>query len=138
MPPSARHPGRTDAAPTIARAALDRWARAFAERRPEAMAPLYSKRVLFYGSLPPLFSGRDGVRNYFATLRPRISRSVCFENVNAVMLADGVLLLAALALFTFEQNPPLPMRLTQTLVQEQDGQWFVAQHHASPQRELNL
>lgn len=105
------------------------------------MAPLYSERALFYGSLPPLFSGRDGVHNYFATLRPRSSRSVRFESVNAVMLADGVLQLAALALFTFEQYPPLAMRLTQTLVREEDeegGQWLVAQHHASPPPELNL
>lgn len=125
-----------DTAQAIAGAALDRWARAFAERSPGAMAQLYSERALFYGSQPPLFSGRDGVRQYFATLRPRGSHSVHFENVSAVMLADGVLQLAALALFTVEQNPPLPMRLTQTLVLE-DGEWSVAQHHASPPPVVN-
>jgi uncharacterized protein (TIGR02246 family) len=132
MPSDAKDADDPNAAQAIALTALDRWARAFAERRPDTMAQQYSERALFYGSQPQLFSGRDGVRNYFTTLRPRSSNSVRFENVNAVMLADGVVQLAALAQFTVESRPPVAMRLTQTLVLE-DGHWLVAQHHASPQ-----
>ncbi|NUZ06086.1 SgcJ/EcaC family oxidoreductase [Schlegelella sp. ID0723] len=118
-------------AEAIALEALDQWARAFAERDPDAMARLHSERALFFGSRPQLYAGRSGVRSYFASLRPRSSNSVRFSDVAAEALADTVIQLAATAWFTVDHRVPIPMRVSQTLVCE-DGQWVVAQHHASP------
>lgn len=115
----------------IAQQMLDRWAAAFAAMDPDAMAVLYSEQALLFGSKPQLFVGRAGARDYFAALRPRASNSVRFDRLTAVMLAESVIELAVDVLFTVEQNPAIPMRLTQTLVADAGG-WLIASHHASP------
>lgn len=115
----------------IARQSLHRWALAFESMDPSRISLLYSDSSLFYGSQPPLFTGRQGVANYFSGLRSRASNSVRFENLVAVGLARRVVQLAAVAVFSVDQNPPVTMRLTQTLVF--DGErWEIASHHASP------
>lgn len=115
----------------IAWQSLRQWALAFEAMDPLRMSLLYSESALFYGSQVPLFTGRRGVADYFSGLRTRASNSVRFENLVAIALADGVIGLAVVALFSVEQNPPVTMRLTQTLVF--DGErWSIATHHASP------
>jgi hypothetical protein len=120
-----------DEADEIALQSLQRWARAFESMDPIRISLLYADTSLFYGSQPPLFTGRQGVADYFSGLASRTSNSVRFENLKAVRLAERVVQLATVAIFSVERNPPVTMRLTQTLVF--DGEcWTIASHHASP------
>jgi SnoaL-like protein len=45
-----------------------RWAAAFARADADALASLYIEGALFFGSMPDLYCGRSGVRQYFETL----------------------------------------------------------------------
>ena len=113
-----------------AEANLAQWAAAFATRDPDAMAALYRDDALHYGSKPTVYAGREGVRRYFATLRPRSTNSVRFDQLAAALVGPEVLHLAAVAHFTVDDAAPIPMRLTQTWARV-DGRWRVASHHAS-------
>ena len=113
-----------------AEANLAAWAAGFATRDPDTMAALYCADALHYGSKPTVFQGRDGVRRYFATLRPRTTNSVRFDQLAAALIGPDTLHLAAVAHFTVDDAAPVPMRLTQTWARV-DGRWLVASHHAS-------
>jgi len=55
-----------------------RWAAAFARADADALASLYIEGALFFGSMPDLYCGRSGVRQYFETVGKRLRRR-CFR-----------------------------------------------------------
>jgi uncharacterized protein (TIGR02246 family) len=105
------------------------WAEAFNAADYERVVALYSNDALFYGSTPPLFTGRDGVRSYFSHL-PSGLKATMGEHT-AVQVAPNVVLSSGLVEFTLPSGAVAPYRLTFALVQV-NGQWLIAQHHASP------
>jgi len=46
-------------------AIMKKWAAAFSKLDAAALASLYSRHALFFGSNPKLYRGRDGVTAYF-------------------------------------------------------------------------
>ena len=108
-----------------------RWSAAFAEMSPKALAALYTRDALFYGSTPALCRGPAAIEGYFSVLPKMNLPAVAFSDVVSVTLAPEVVALAALATFSAEGFGPVSMRLTWTLMRE-DGEWKIASHHVSP------
>lgn len=112
---------------------LARWASAFAENSPAAMALLYQEGSMLYGSKPELFVGSEGAMRYFSGLTPRRSRAVQFSEVTASFVTENVVALAATATFLVGDALPLVTRFTQTWVRV-GPEWRVMSHHASPNK----
>lgn len=105
------------------------WRRAFLARDANALAALYTKDALFFGSTPDLYLGRDGVRDYFATLRADVVLDA-FDTQQVVQASEDTIIAAGYWQFLFG-GEARPYRLTWTIVRR-DGQWLIAAHHASP------
>ncbi len=119
--PFAASPSMAGPADDTVAATLAKWADGLARLDADAIAALYSKDALFYGSTPPLYKGADGVRAYFTAL-PLKSAKVEFSDVTVVPIGADVINVAAIAAFTLNDAPtPRVFRLTQVLVREGDG-----------------
>lgn len=106
------------------------WVAAFGTREHDALAALYWDDALFFGSTAPLYTGREGVRQYFATL-PIDIRLEDFPPPTIVKPLPDVILTAGGWRFSFA-GEPRNFRLTWTLVRR-NGVWRIASHHASPE-----
>lgn len=60
-------PKRSETDHTVS-AIIEKWSAGFNKLDAEALASLYSKNALFFGSNPKLYRGRDGVAAYFKAL----------------------------------------------------------------------
>lgn len=116
----------------VVAATLTKWADAFAKLDGDAIAALYAKDALFFGSAPPLYKGVDGVKAYFKALPPVSAAKVEFSDLTVAPVGSDVINLAATASFTINNAPtPRVLRLTQVFVRE-GGTWKILSHHASP------
>ena len=106
------------------------WSAAFGARELDALAALYWDDALLFGSTAPLYTGREGVRQYFATL-PASIRLEHFRPPTIVKPFPDVILTAGGWRFDFA-GEPRNFRLTWTLVRR-NGAWRIASHHASPE-----
>jgi len=127
----ASSPSSAAPADDVVAGALAKWSDAFARKDWDAMAGLYSKDALFYGSTPPLYKGLDGVKAYFAALPPMVGATVTFKDLTVVPVGTDLINIAGTATFTVPGAPaPFVFRLTQTYVND-GGTWKIASHHAS-------
>ena len=123
------------AAPADDAAALQaKWSDAFAKWDIDALAGLYTKDALFFGSAPELFVGADGVKTYFSKLPKGVFKSATFSDQHVIRLSASAIVAAGLVTFTREvngQTSQVPFRITLTLLR-QGKAWKIAAHHASP------
>jgi ketosteroid isomerase-like protein len=87
------------AADDIAADIIAKWSAAFAKLDAAALSSLYSTHVLFYGSNPTLYRGRDGVKSYFTGLPHWNARSVQFSGVSTEAAGSDVVNMAGTADF---------------------------------------
>lgn len=115
---------------------MERWADNFSRFDADAQASLYSKNVLFYGSKPTLFRGKDGVASYFNGLQKWRSRQVQFADVVVVPAGDDVINVAGIANFVIDEGATnLSVKITWVIVRE-DGDWKIVSHHVSSRAAL--
>jgi len=107
------------------------WAEAFARQDAEAIAALYSSEAIFYGSTPERRQGPQEIAAYFAAFPPTTGLMVEFSNALASPISSDVINMACLADFSADKMPAQRVRLTWTLVKENQD-WKVSMHHASP------
>lgn len=111
---------------------IARWSAAFNRLDAGALSALYSEQALFYGSVPTLFRGREGVAAYFNGLPRYASPTVAFSDIVVTTINADVVNMAARA--TFTPDPALPLlhvKITWIIVKEADG-WHIVSHHVSP------
>jgi uncharacterized protein (TIGR02246 family) len=123
------------AAPADDVAAVEaKWTEAFAKWDLDGLAALYTPDAYFFGSLPDLYRGPDGVKAYFSKLPKGVFKAAAFSDDHVTELSPDVIVTAGFVTFTREvngQTSQLPFRISLTLVR-QDGVWKIASHHASP------
>jgi uncharacterized protein (TIGR02246 family) len=125
-----------DEAGEIVSALLTKWAAGFAKLDAAALSSLYAKNAFFFGSNPSLYRGRDGVAAYFNGLQRYRAPSVAFSDVTSAFAAPDTINMAAI--FTFDlagERPPLAVKMSWVIVRE-DGDWKIANHHASSRTPL--
>lgn len=108
------------------------WNAAMRDWDVEQLAQLFDARVQFFGSLPTLYTGRDGVRAYFAQF-PATGCTADFRGEVATRVGDVVI---ASGFITFHlaiggEVKTLPFRFSFGLVERDDG-WKILLHHTSP------
>jgi uncharacterized protein (TIGR02246 family) len=109
-----------------------KWSAGFNKLDADAIASLYSKNALFYGSTPPLFRGKEGVTAYFNALPRWKSPTVQFSDLVTTPVGSDIINVAGTASFVIAENaPPVAFRLTWVIVRE-DGDWKILSHHVSP------
>jgi uncharacterized protein (TIGR02246 family) len=111
-----------------------KWSSAFAKWDLDALAALYTKDALLFGTAPDLYAGQTGVKEYFAKLPTGVFKAATFSDQHVVRLSSGVITTAGFVTFTREvngQTSQLPFRISLTLVR-QGNAWKIASHHASP------
>jgi ketosteroid isomerase-like protein len=118
----------------IAAGIIAKWSAAFARLDADALAALYSRHALFYGSNPTLYRGRDGVKSYFAGLPRWNSPSVRFTDVSTEAAGTDVVNMAGTANFALD-DATLTVKITWVFVGE-DGDWKIVNHHVSSKAAL--
>jgi len=110
------------------------WVRCFDERDIEGLSQLYSREACLFGGKPELFHRREGVRTYFGLLAHLPLRAE-FGERTVVQLSPTVISSNGYMTFCILDAEPSqsthPYRITLILVEE-DGDWKIAGHHASP------
>src|SRR5688572_14343200 len=86
----------------IASGTMAKWAAAFSRLDADALASLYSRHALFFGSNTKLYRGREGVRSYFAGLPRWKAQSVRFTDVSTEAAGTEVVNTAGTANFAFD------------------------------------
>jgi uncharacterized protein (TIGR02246 family) len=115
---------------------MERWAAGFRKLDAEALASLYSKNALFFGSNPSLYRGRHGVASYFNALPRWKSPTVQFSDVVITPVGPDVINLAATASFEVrEEALNLSVKLTWVIARE-NGDWQIISHHVSSRTPL--
>jgi uncharacterized protein (TIGR02246 family) len=110
---------------------IEKWSAAFNRLDADALSSLYSKDAFFFGSNPLLYRGNEGVRAYFNGLPRWRSPTVQFTDRAAAQVNAEMINFAARASFvTDEVTPPLSVKITWVIVQE-DGDWKIVSHHVS-------
>jgi ketosteroid isomerase-like protein len=122
------------AADDIAAGIIAKWSAAFAKLDANALSLLYSKHVLFYGSNPTLYRGRDGVKSYFKGLPRWDWQSVRFTDVSTDAAGNDLVNMAGTANFVVDGSP-LTVKITWVIVRE-DGEWKIVSHHVSSKQPL--
>ena len=118
----------------IASGTMAKWAAAFSRLDADALASLYSRHALFFGSNPKLYRGREGVRSYFAGLPRWKAQSVRFTDVSTEAAGTEVVNTAGTANFAFD-DAILTVKITWVIVRE-DGDWKIVSHHVSSKAPL--
>jgi ketosteroid isomerase-like protein len=90
----------------------------FNKQDADALASLYSKDALFFGSTPTLHKSKEGVATYFNALPRWKSPMVQFTDLVVNPIGS-------------ENAPPVSYRLTWVVIRE-DNDWKIVNHHASP------
>jgi uncharacterized protein (TIGR02246 family) len=121
-----------DAVPTI----IEKWSAAFRKLDANALATLYSRHALFYGSNPTLYRGNEGVAAYFNALPRWRAPTVQFTDVTTAQVSPDLINFAGTANFDLgEEAPPLTVKITWVIVRE-DGDWKIVSHHVSSKTPL--
>ena len=121
-----------DAVPTI----IEKWSAAFRKLDANALAALYSRHALFYGSNPTLYRGNEGVAAYFNALPRWRAPTVQFTDVTTAQVSPDLINFAGTANFDLgEEAPPLTVKITWVIVRE-DGDWKIVSHHVSSKTPL--
>ena len=121
-----------DAVPTI----IEKWSAAFRKLDANALAALYSRHALFYGSNPTLYRGNEGVAAYFNSLPRWRAPTVQFTDVTTAQVSPDLINFAGTANFDLgEEAPPLTVKITWVIVRE-DGDWKIVSHHVSSKTPL--
>lgn len=95
---------------------------------------LYAEDALFFGSLPAMFVGRQGVADYFASVPLDAAREIAFFGREVRPLGEHAIASASCVFFDLElEGRPVRWRfgISWTLVR-QGNRWVIASHHASP------
>ena len=121
----------------IVDAIIAKWSAAFNRLDADALASLYSDSALFYGSMPTLFRGRDGVASYFNGLTRWPSPTVAFTDLATIAVGQDLINMAGRATFmTTPDAVPLSVKITWIILREEssshDKDWHIVSHHVSP------
>ena len=120
----------------IVSAVMGGWAAAFSKLDAAALAALYSRHALFYGSNPTLYRGNEGVAAYFNALPRWRTPTVRFTDVTTGQVSPDVINFAGTANFDLgEEAAPLSVKITWVIVRE-DGDWKIVSHHVSSKTPL--
>ncbi|MET3838426.1 nuclear transport factor 2 family protein [Bradyrhizobium sp. OAE829] len=124
------------AADDIASGTMVKWAAAFSRLDADALASLYSRHALFFGSNPNLYRGREGVTAYFKGLPRWRTSSVQFSDVVAEQVGPNLVNVAGTASFYADEGAVnLSVKITWVIVRE-DFDWKIVSHHASSKTPL--
>lgn len=103
----------------------------------EQILALYTPDALFFGSLPRMFIGIEGIREYLGGVPLSAARDVRFFNRHLRVLGNEAIASAAYVHFDLElESRPVRWRfgMSWTLIRCRDD-WKIASHHASPRDE---
>jgi uncharacterized protein (TIGR02246 family) len=126
------NPACADPADQTVSGIIEKWSAGFNKLDADALASLYSRNALFYGSTPPLYKGKEGVAAYFNALPRWKSPTVQFTDLVVTPLGSSVINVAGTASFVIAENaPPVSFRLTWVIIKE-DNDWKIVSHHVSP------
>lgn len=115
---------------------IEKWSAGFSRLDAPALALLYSKHALFFGSNPSLYRGRDGVAAYFNALPRWRSRSVQFTDRVIEQVNPDLINMAAIASFVIDEGATtLSVKITWVIARE-DGDWKIVSHHVSSKAPL--
>ena len=115
---------------------IEKWSAGFSRLDATALASLYSKHALFFGSKPSLYRGRDGVAAYFNALPRWRSRSVQFTDRVIEQVNPDLINMAAIASFVIDEGATtLSVKITWVIARE-DGDWKIVSHHVSSKAPL--
>ena len=125
-----------NAADDIVSGIMAKWAAAFSTLDADALASLYSKHALFFGSNPKLYRGRDGVRSYFEGLPRWRTSAVRFGDVVAEQAGPDLVGVAGTASFDLDEGATkLAVKITWVIARE-DADWKIVSHHVSSKAAL--
>jgi ketosteroid isomerase-like protein len=111
-------------------------AAAFGRLDADALASLYSKHALFFGSNPKLYRGRDGVTAYFRGLPRWRTSAVQFSDVVAEQAGPDLVNTAGTASFDADEGAvKISVKITWVIARE-DGDWKIVSHHVSSKAPL--
>ena len=124
------------AADDIVSGIMAKWAAAFSKLDADALASLYSKHALFFGSNPHLYRGRDGVTAYFKGLPRWRTSAVQFTDVVAEQVNADLISVAGTASFDADDGAvKLSVKITWVIARE-DFDWKIVSHHVSSKAPL--
>ena len=106
-----------------------KWAASFNTLDADAIASLYSKHALLFGSNPNLYRGRDGVAAYFNGLPRWKSPTAQFTDLVTTSVGADLINVAGTVSFTFDERALL-VKITWVIARE-DGDWKIVSHHVS-------
>jgi uncharacterized protein (TIGR02246 family) len=113
-----------------------KWAAAFGKLDADALASLYSKHALFFGSNPKLYRGRDGVTSYFKRLSRWRTSAVQFTDVVTEQAGPDLINVAGTASFDADDGAvKLSVKISWVIIRE-DGDWKIVNHHVSSKTPL--
>jgi uncharacterized protein (TIGR02246 family) len=120
----------------IVSAIQSKWASAFSRLDADALASLYSKHALFFGSNPKLYRGRDGVTAYFQGLPRWKTSSVKFTDIVAEQAGPDLVNSAGTASFDADEGAiRMSVKITWVIARE-EGDWKIVSHHVSSKAPL--
>jgi uncharacterized protein (TIGR02246 family) len=125
-----------DEADAIVSAIIAKWCAGFASLDAEALSSLYAKNAFFFGSNPKLYRGRGGVADYFAGLPRWRAPRATFSDVRAAYAGPDLINVAATITFDLKgERANLVVKMS-WVIQREDGDWKIVNHHASSKEPL--
>jgi uncharacterized protein (TIGR02246 family) len=125
-------PAFADPAEQAVSSIIEKWSAGFTKLDADALASLYSRNALFFGSTPPLYKGKEGVAAYFNALPRWKSPTVQFTDLVTTPIGPDVINVAGTASFVVSENaPPVSFRLTWVIIRE-DGDWKIVSQMSRP------
>jgi uncharacterized protein (TIGR02246 family) len=103
----------------------------------DGLLPMFTEDVVFFGSLPQMFLGREGVRKYLSSVSMSAARAVTFFDRQVRVLTPDVFTTSSLVFFDLELEGKMVrwrFGITWTVIRR-EGDWKIALHHASPREE---
>jgi uncharacterized protein (TIGR02246 family) len=110
------------------------WSDASLKGDVDSILALYTEDALFFGSLPRLFVGRQGIREYFDSVPLSAARGITFFDRQVRILNDDAIATASYVYFDLELKGELVrwrFGISWTLINHRRD-WKIASHHASP------
>lgn len=123
-------------ADAIVSAIIAKWCAGFAALDAAALSSLYSRNAFFFGSNPKLYRGRDGVADYANGLPRWRKPGAAFSDVQAAQAGPDLINMGATVTFDLAgERPDLVVKMSWVIIRE-DGDWKIANHHASSKAPL--
>lgn len=100
----------------------------------DSILALYTEDALFFGSLPRLFVGHQGIREYFGSVPLSAARGISFFDRQVRILNEAAIASAAYVDFDLALASGAARwryGVSWTLIRRR-GDWKIASHHASP------